>query len=70
MAKMDKLTTEEAALMHVLNWMEVAYEGTAVVLDVDYETGAVTLFGPESAAFRLELNKIMGGVYRQVPAWR
>ena len=70
MVQQQKLTTEEKALMHVLNWMEVSYDGSCVVLDVDFDTGAVMLFGPEASTFRHELNKIMSGVYRQVPAWR
>ena len=66
----EKLRPDETTMLHVLNWMEQAYDNTCWVMDADLKKGSVCLFGPQSQQFTAEFNEIMAEVYSKVPAWR
>jgi hypothetical protein len=69
---MHVLTEEETSMLHILNWMEQSYKDTVFVLDINFETGGVCLYGEPSVTqkFRGEFETIMADVYAKVPVWR
>ena len=72
-ANKARLTPEEESLMHLIPWMEnTTYLGKVYVLDVNFDTGSVVLYGDnnDTTQFRQEMNNIMADIYAQVPPWR
>jgi len=72
MATMPTLTDDELSMLYLLNWMEQAYAEEVFVMDINFETGGVCLYGEheKTQKFRTELEDIMARVYAQVPVWR
>ena len=72
MATLPDLSEDELSLLHLVRWMELAYKEEVFVMDIDFETGGVWLYGEhgKTQKFRTELFDIMTRVYEQVPIWR
>lgn len=72
MATLPVLTDDELSMLHLLNWMEHAYKEEVFVMDINFETGGVCLYGEheQTQKFRIELEDIMARIYAQVPVWR
>jgi hypothetical protein len=72
MATMLELKDDELSMLHLIHWMELAYDEEVFVMDIDFDTGGVCLYGEPGRTnkFRIELSDIMARVYEQVPAWR
>jgi hypothetical protein len=71
-AKMETLKTEEVSLLHTINWMNEVWEDKVHVINVDFPSGSVHLYGAadDTSAFREILNKVMTEIYQRTPAWR
>ena len=72
MATLLDLSEDELSLLHLVHWMELAYEEEVYVMDIDFNTGGISLYGEpkKTNKFRIEFSEIMSRVYEQVPAWR
>ena len=72
MATLPKLSEDEMSLLYLLNWMEHVYNQEVFVMDINFDTGGVCLYGEheKTQKFRVELEDIMARVYAQVPVWR
>ena len=72
MPKPLKLNEEEESLLHLLNWMEYSYRNEVYVIDIDFDTGAVALFGEPhlTKKFRGEMNNMMADIYASINSWR
>jgi len=72
MATLPKLSEDEMSLLHLLNWMEHMYNQEVFVMDINFDTGGVCLYGEheKTQKFRVELEDIMARIYAQVPVWR
>ena len=72
MATLPKLSDDEMSLLYLLNWMEHMYNQEVFVMDINFDTGGVCLYGEheQTQKFRVELEDIMAPVYAQVPVWR
>lgn len=63
MAYKQSMTPIQETMIHLVNWMEHAYTGHCMVLNIDLDTGALALFGTDCSDFRNQFNKIVRGVY-------
>ena len=72
MAVILNLNEEDTSLLHVINWMEQSYKNEVFVMDINFETGGVCLYGDHNMTqkFRGELDHIMAEVYAKIPVWR
>ena len=66
------MSISEQAVYHCIMWLEHAYNDEVMVLDVDFETGRVTLYGePErTKEFNKQLEAMCAAVYDPMEAWR
>jgi len=56
------MTSIENTMLHTLNWLENSFEGHCGVLDIEWETGALILYGNDCTEYRNKFNEIMEGV--------
>jgi hypothetical protein len=63
----EKLNELEKTFMHVVNWMEICYDDTVWVLDIDFDSGQVMLVGDHDKVheFRKELGLIMTDAFQE-----
>ena len=62
-AHAKQLTSIQETMFHTLNWLEQTFEGHCGVLDIELETGALTLYGHDCGDYRKQFNKIVKGVW-------
>ena len=65
------LNTKEQALLTSIMWLEEAYQNQVFCIDVDLDTGRVTLYGePElTRKFNAELESIMTSIHSALDSW-
>jgi len=62
-AHLKQLMPAQEVMLHTLNWLEQTFEGHCGVLDLEWETGALTLYGHDCGDYRKQFNKIVKGVW-------
>jgi hypothetical protein len=63
MAKLKNLNNRQTTLLHSVNWLENTFDGHCYVMDVNFDSGAMQLFGKDSGEFRRQVKAMMKGVY-------
>lgn len=53
----------QETMIHTLGWMEETYPGKCYFMDINLDTGALMLTGPDAQDFRDKFNNIVKGVY-------
>ena len=61
-AHRKELNKIQETMLATLNWLENSFDGHCGVLDIEWETGALTLYGHDCADYRNRFNKIVKGV--------